>query len=421
MTMMKVLVNSYTCCPGMGSEPGMGWNWIISIARYCELFVISEGEYRHQCEHWCEEHPDIGNNIHWYWNPVPQSTRDKCWNQGNWTFYPLYRKWQLKTAEIARRICDQERIDILHQLNMIGFREPGYLHEVSRDLGIPLVWGPIGGLKMFPLAYAEGLKMYAFLWLKNVITKLQIKYDKRVYGVLRQSSVRISSIPDSYNAIMRYHGLDSVLIPETGCIPQMTPVINGSMSPTGDMSVIWVGKFDFRKRLDLAIKSVCLANEMLDRPRIKLKIFGKGNYQQESDARRLAEGCSQIVFMGQKPLSEVQAEMRQSHLLLFTSVSEDTSTVVLEAVSNNLPVLCFDACGMSAVINEKVGVKVPLSTPSQSVVDYAEALVTLCRNPERVSELRTNCPNQAQSLSWEKKALQMMEIYKRVVNPLEEL
>ena len=34
----------------MGSEPGMGWNWIINLAKYCEVYVISEGEYRKQCE-----------------------------------------------------------------------------------------------------------------------------------------------------------------------------------------------------------------------------------------------------------------------------------------------------------------------------------------------------------------------------------
>ena len=44
--MLRILINSYTCCPGMGSEQGMGWNWILSIARHCECHVITEGEYR---------------------------------------------------------------------------------------------------------------------------------------------------------------------------------------------------------------------------------------------------------------------------------------------------------------------------------------------------------------------------------------
>ena len=50
--MITVLINAYTCCPGMGSEQGMGWNWITSLAQTgdVELFVISEGEYKEKCE-----------------------------------------------------------------------------------------------------------------------------------------------------------------------------------------------------------------------------------------------------------------------------------------------------------------------------------------------------------------------------------
>lgn len=25
---MKILINAYACSPGMGSEPGMAWNWV---------------------------------------------------------------------------------------------------------------------------------------------------------------------------------------------------------------------------------------------------------------------------------------------------------------------------------------------------------------------------------------------------------
>ena len=64
-----------------------------------------------------------------------------CWNQGDWRFYKYYKEWQWKTYVIAKEIIQQHHIDIVHQLNMIGFREPGYLWK----LGIPYLWGPIGG------------------------------------------------------------------------------------------------------------------------------------------------------------------------------------------------------------------------------------------------------------------------------------
>lgn len=411
--MLKILINAYTCCPNMGSEPGVGWNFIIHLAKYCELYVISEGEYKEQCEV-----ATTGLPIHWYWNPVPQSTRDKCWNQGNWSFYPLYAKWQKKTADIAREICKTEKIDILHQLNMIGFREPGYLADVSRETGIPLVWGPIGGLKQFPMAYASGIKMKAFNLLKNTITTWQIKHDKRVVKTLHQSGILISSIPDSYNAIKNYHGLESVIIPETGCFTNSNNENTNEPATRflgNDLTILWVGKFDFRKRLDIAINAIAYTKN----PNIHMKVFGTGSEAQITEAKTLISKLGidkQISFMGSLPNDIVKAEMRKADAFLFTSVNEDTSTVVLEAVSNQLPVLCFDCCGMAAVVDETVGIKVPLTNPKQSAYDFAKELNTLYNDRENLITLSTGCITRAQELCWENKAKQMVHLYENVLH-----
>lgn len=31
--MLKVLINAYACSPGIGSEPGMAWNWVKNLAK----------------------------------------------------------------------------------------------------------------------------------------------------------------------------------------------------------------------------------------------------------------------------------------------------------------------------------------------------------------------------------------------------
>ena len=56
----------------MGSEQGMGWHWITNLAHYCELFVITEGEYRSQIEEWLSraENEDLAKRLHFYWNPI---------------------------------------------------------------------------------------------------------------------------------------------------------------------------------------------------------------------------------------------------------------------------------------------------------------------------------------------------------------
>lgn len=48
--MLSILINAYACSPNMGSEPGMAWNWCINLARHCELYIITEGEFRDKIE-----------------------------------------------------------------------------------------------------------------------------------------------------------------------------------------------------------------------------------------------------------------------------------------------------------------------------------------------------------------------------------
>ena len=124
--MLNILINAYAVAPNWGSEQGVGWNWIVNIARYCKCYVITEGEWRMEIESALEELPHK-ENIIFYYNPVSDEVRKMCWNQGDYRFYYHYEQWQIKTLEIARQICKEHRIDVLHQLNMVGFREPGFL------------------------------------------------------------------------------------------------------------------------------------------------------------------------------------------------------------------------------------------------------------------------------------------------------
>lgn len=409
--MLKILINAYACSPGMGSEPGMAWNWVSNLAKFCELYIITEGEFREKIE---EVVPTLewGKNMHFYYNPVSEEIRKMCWNQGDWRFYKYYREWQWKTYLMAKDICSKEKIDVLHQLNMIGFREPGYLWKLSKENGVPFVWGPIGGLKQFPTAYLQGagLKMKLFNRLKNILNIWQLKHDKRVNEAFRTAKLLVSSIPDSYHAIKKYKGKESIIIPETGCF--LSEDIPTDRFDEKEFHIMWVGKFDFRKQLPLALRAVAIS----DNPNIVLDIYGSGSDENIASVKNLIDSLGitdKVVWHGNQPNDVVMNAMRKSQLFFFTSVSEDTSTVVLEAVSNRLPVLCFNACGMAAVIDDKVGRKVSLSNPIQSAKDFARLLNELEYDRTLLKRTSENCKQRQLELSWEVKAKTMVKWYEK--------
>ena len=407
---MKILINAYACSPGMGSEPGMAWNWVSNLARFCELYIITEGEFREKIE---TVVPTLeqGGNMHFYYNPVSEKIRKMCWNQGDWRFYKYYREWQWKTYLMAKDICSKEQIDILHQLNMIGFREPGYLWQLSKENGVPFVWGPVDAKDKFPVAYLDGagLKTKLFMRLKNFLTGIQLRYSKRVLLAARQSSVIFSASSNSQRSFKKYMNIDSPLLNETGCYVQDHPIVDKTDKETFD--VLWVGKMDFRKQLALALQTVAKS----ENNKLRLHIMGGGDaesYQSLAKSYGIADKC---IWHGAVSHDEVQDIMQKSDIFLFTSVAEGTPHVVLEAISNNLPVVCFDTCGHGDAVNDKVGSKIPLSFPCQSVSDFAKLLNELEDNRSLLKQLSENCKERQQELSWEEKAKTMMEWYEKIL------
>lgn len=410
MAIPRILINAYACSPKRGSEPGTGWNMCAHLAKYCELHIITEEEYREEIESVLESIPQK-ENMHFYYNPVSERVRAMARNQGDWRFYAHYKKWQKKTLEIAKRIVNEHPIDVMHQLNMIGFREPGYLWKIE---DVPFVWGPIGGLKQFPVAYLQGAgaKAQFFNRLKNVINVLQLMFDVRVNQAFDRADLLISSIPASYTAIKRKKKKESVLISETGLF--VKDDLPTERFYSDELQVIWVGKFDFRKQLPLALKALAASNNK----RITLHVFGQGNEIQVQEAKALASGLSisdQVVWHGNKPLATVHQAMREAQLFFFTSVSEDNPNVILEAIGNRLPILCFDTCGFGATVNESIGRKVPLTNPRESVREFSDHLNMFFENRPLLEELSRNCEHMQHKLSWDEKAKEMVALYQRVV------
>lgn len=407
--MLNILINAYACSPTWGSEPGMAWNWVKNLANYCNLYIITEGEWREDIERVVKELPQ-GARMHFYYNPVSDEVRKMCWNQGDWRFYYHYRQWQKKTLEIAEQICREHKIDVLHQLNMIGFREPGLLWKIK---DFPFVWGPVGGMELMPTGFLDGepLKLRIAVYLKNLINSLQRRYQPNMLCALKRAGAVSAATKGVYDFVRDYHHKDIVLLNETGCYERDLP--NKTVKETFD--VVWVGKFDYRKQLGLAIESIAKLRECTH---LKLHIIGSGTESEVTRYKSLA--CAlrvedMIVWHGKIPNAQVQGIMRQSDLFLFTSIMEGTPHVVLEAIQNALPVVCFDSCGQSGVVNESIGIKIKVRDKKKAIEDFSQAIKMLYNDRVKVIALSNNCAHRQKELSWDKKAQIMVEMYNKVV------
>ena len=405
--MLKVLVNAYACSPNMGSEPGMAWNWCANLAKHCELFVITEEEFRDKIETVVPTLPQ-GGNMHFYFNPVTPEVRKMCWNQGDWRFYWHYRKWQKRTLEIAKQICAEQKIDILHQLNMIGYREPGLLWKIK---GPKFVWGPVGGMETMPIAYLKGagVKTVLFNRLKNSINSLQYRYQPNVRRAVARADAIIAATSGCQKKLQDFYGKKVHLINETGC--EVIENVERSENAIRKMNLLWVGKLDFRKQINLAIDVLGQFGD-LD---IELHVCGGGTEEQIAQMKQQADRLGvrdKLNYHGMISHDKVQHLMRTSDLFLFTSIMEGTPHVVQEAIANHLPVICLDTCGQGDCVSDKVGHKVELSTPEQTVEEMAGIIRELYQDRQRLQRLSDNCLAVSKEMSWDNKVSAMMDAYK---------
>lgn len=410
MNRLNILINAYSVSPKHGSELGMGWNWIIHLANYCSLYIISESEWKEEIEQAIATLPQ-NSNLHFYYiDQNPKAIRMGK-NQGDWRFYWYYNQWQKKAFHLAQEIVKKQHIDLIHHLNIIGYREPGYLWKIS---GIPYVWGPIGGMELTPTAYLKGagFQKHCFTYTKNLINWLQSRYNLRVRKAFCHADILIAATSRIQHSIQKIYHKPCYQLNEIGC--HMTRPLS-EKSSYHPFRILWVGRFFFTKQLQIALHAMNLLKGYSD---IELHVCGSGSEQETVLYRQMAKNMglqSSIVWHGQLSLEEVRNIREQSDLFLFTSIMEGTSTVLLEAVESGLPILCFDTCGMADVVNEKIGIKIPLSSPERSARDFAQAILTLYNDPARLQSMSNACIEEAQKRSWTSYAATMFQWYQEAI------
>lgn len=406
--MINVLVNAYAVSPNWGSEPGMGWNWVVNLANYCNVYVITEGEWSNEIEDSLKNLPQR-NNIKFYYIPLSCKIRRMCWNQGDWRFYWYYRKWQKLAYAKAKEIISSTQIDAIHQLNMIGFREPGYLWKIKN---IPYVWGPVGGMGDIPIAYLKGAgwKQNIFCRIKNLISNVQIKYSIRVKAAVNRG-IMIAATREVQDKVRKIYCKDIPLINETGCYPKNVDT-KKNPNHTDKLNILWVGKFDFRKQFNIALEAVRRLPKDIN---WKLDVISpfSSEIQKEKIVTQITKmGIGDQVFLhGRMPNKKVHEMMRASDLFLFTSIMEGTPHVVLEALQNSLPVICIDTCGQGDVVNDKIGIKVPLSDFSKTSEDISLAIENLYRKRDILFKMKNNSFYRQNELSWDSKIKQVLNFY----------
>ena len=149
---------------------------------------------------------------------------------------------------------------------------------------------------------------------------------------------------------------------------------------------VFVGRLVFYKNLEVIIKAVNIAKKV--EPKIKLLIAGDGPHRKTLEVltKKLELG-NNIEFRGYVNVDEKLRLIATSNALLFPSLCEGFGLVILEAFSQERPVLVSNIRPMSDIVtHEKNGYTLD---PHDEHI-WAEHLLKIIRNPSEAHSMGKN-------------------------------
>lgn len=407
---LRVLVSAYACSPYRGSEPGVGWGFVSALGRHHDLWVIVEEEkFREDIERYLVTRPAGESNPRFLFLRKRRNRRlRKIWPP---SYYWYYREWHREALRLAERLHGEVGFDLAHQLTMVGYREPGDLWK----LGIPFVWGPVGGMGTLPWRFLPEIRWYGSLYYSgyNLFNATQQRLASRPRAAARAAnSGLITATAENQRGAQRYWGVESTVVCEVG-LPREPGSQIADRRDGEPLRLVWTGLHIPRKALNLALEALAkLPKELL----WELHVLGDGPKRSSWQRRAVRLGIGErCLFHGWLERDSALGIMHRAHAMLITSLRDLTSTVTIEALALGLPIICLDHCGFADVVDQTCGVKVPVTTPKATIAHLGRAIESLAVDEPRRRELAEGALKRAAMFSWEEKVKVINRIYEAKV------
>lgn len=406
---MKVLINCYACSPYRGSEPGMGWNFVKHLSKQHELHILTESKFKVDLDKYFKEHPSESKHFHFYFIEKERHKKlRKIWPP---SYYWFYKQWQKKALKLAKELDEKEHFDLIHQLNMVGYREPGYLYKLKK----PLVWGPIGGAHQVPWSLLPSLGFYGMIYYgaRNLFNIKDLYWGERTKKMTKCCGAIIAATQDMKNACTKVWHKDAIIIPEVGLVEESEACTSQRRTFSAPLRFAWCGLHTPSKALNIAL---CAVAACKNRNNVELHVIGKGEYTKRWKKLATKLGLNNVVWHGWVQRNEAIQIMQSCHVMVITSLADLTSTVLLEALSYGLPVIATNHCGFANVINDSCGIKVDLKNYNEVVKGFADAFDRMYEDENFRYQLSQGALHRRLNYTWSEKSRIVNEIYTKVLD-----
>jgi glycosyltransferase involved in cell wall biosynthesis len=373
---MKIFLSAIACNPYLGSENYFGWAAVKCLARDHDLWVVTSKRHRLDLEK-AETEGLVPKNVRFIYIGKFEEWRSSRWF-GRLKDWKEYINFSEALLPVARDWHQTVKFDLAHHVTIATWRVATPLWK----LGIPFIFGPVGGNEKFPLRFLTMLSPTAAGFeLFRMSSNVASRFSPAVRACLRHSAHVLTSNPETENLVKAVRGSSTGVSRLLPCFHADAKIkafarYAADKQTNGPLRLFAGGLMEGRKGVSLALEALA---------RVKAKgvkfQYRVGSHGSEVDhLRKLAVRMGvgdEIVFASPLSGEAYRTELGTTHIYLLPSLRDSAPVTLEEAMLAGCVPVVADCGGPAVVVTDECGFKIPVSNRRQMVEDLANVILTL--------------------------------------------
>ncbi|MEM8944893.1 MAG: glycosyltransferase [Planctomycetota bacterium] len=400
----RVLIVAHCFDADYSMESRLSWLRAKNAARQYDTTVICVEPY---ADVQCDVNPQVSNL---QVITVAHTAMEKRLIDTPFGFYLAYRLWHRRVLRTARELHKQKPFSLVHQVSYCGYREPGYCWK----LGVPFVWGPIGGTQDVPWRFLrtfDAMGAAKEAW-RSLVNQVQLRFGLRVGRALTTADAVYAANRQARRSFRRARGMEIPCQLETG-LERAETKLRELRDMKRPLRVLWAGRLECWKALPLLLRAIARTPDEAD---IKLRVLGSGT--RETRYRQMAEALGIADRVEWVPLPDYN--LRDEHyqwadVFAFTSLRDTSGTGLLESLAAGVAIVGVDHQGARDIMTPACAIPIPVRDPEQVIDAFREGLVRVASDPHFLQRLSNGALKRARRFHWDALNSEMMACYGKIL------
>jgi glycosyltransferase involved in cell wall biosynthesis len=339
----------------------------------------------------------------------------RFWKRGQHGVHLYYYFWQVGAYFVVKRLHRVTNFEMIHHVTFAQYWIPSFLAL----LGVPFIWGPVGGGESAPRAFWRDFSMHGKVFEAfRTLARSLAAVDPVTLMVARRARIALATTQETAARLRRLGARHVIVHAEFGMTQWERESFGRFPLRRGNpFRLISIGRLLHWKGFHLALRA--FARLVAVHPDCEYWIINEGPEMDHLKvlARKLGVQ-SKVTFWGKLPtLDDVYHKLSECDVLVHPALHEAFGNVCLEAMAAGRPVVCLDLGGPALQVTEEAGIKPAASSPQQAVRDLADAFCKLASDSELRARLSLGARKRVeQCFDWDRKGLSMAEVYQSVSN-----